>query len=66
MNGAGFQKGLTCESCHSKYLPGVGLGGARLHASAIEEGSKRMGVGLASRFRQAYLLGPDAEMELQL
>lgn len=30
MNGAGFQKGLTCESCHSEFQGGSGtLGGGR-------------------------------------
>lgn len=33
MNGAGFQKGLTCESCHSEFQGGTGLlgmGGRRM------------------------------------
>lgn len=25
MNGAGFQKGLTCESCHSEFKEGAGM-----------------------------------------
>lgn len=25
MNGAGFQKGLTCESCHSEFQGGTGM-----------------------------------------
>lgn len=40
MNGAGFQKGLTCESCHSEFPGGSGrLGVGRVCPTQEPEGS---------------------------
>lgn len=44
MNGAGFQKGLTCESCHSQCDCGEGGGGVtgvRMVGVGGERGEQR-------------------------
>lgn len=69
MNGAGFQKGLTCESCHSEFQEGTGTLGVGERPSLAHEPEELkwpvlpwppipLHVPLATQSAQWYAWGP--------